>query len=182
MAQYLALLRGINVGGNRLIKMEDLKQIFTDLKFKNVSTYIQSGNVLFDAKEPDLEGLRLKIEKGLLKALGYQVDIYLRSISNMESIIKYDAFKKMNAGEEAKVYVAFLSGTPTREQKKSVEALSNDIDSFHIEENQLYVVSNRGRGDILNTDVLIKKQLAMKSTVRNWNTTQKLYKLMSSEK
>ena len=181
MPQYVALLRGINVGGNRLIKMEDLKQMFIDMKFKNVSTYIQSGNVFFDAKETEAEKLRLKTEKALAKALGYDVDIYIRSIDEMEAIVTYDAFKKMKANTEAKLYVAFLSDTPTKEQVKALEATSNETETFHVHKTELYLASNRKPGDVFNIDTPVKKQLGLKATIRNWNTTQKLYQLMSAK-
>lgn len=182
MIRYVALLRGINVGGNRLIKMADLKEMFEAMKFKNVSTYIQSGNVLFDAKETDTDALRKKIEKALEKDLGYSVDIYLRSKEEMAAIVEYDAFKKMKAGEDAKVYVAFLSDTPTKAQIKAVEEASNETETFHVHKTELYLVSNRKPGDVFNIDTPVKKLLGMKNTARNWNTTQKLYALMTKEK
>lgn len=182
MAQFVALLRGINVGGNRLIKMEDLKQMFTNMKFKNISTYIQSGNILFDAKETDGDAIRDKIEKGLLKALGYSVDIYVRSADEMQAIVEYDAFKRMKAGEEAKLNVSFLSGTPEKAAIKEFEKLSTETDTLHIHKTELFVVSYRGWGDNLNTDVLLKKHLSLKATTRNWNTTQKIYALMTKDK
>lgn len=181
MAGFVALLRGINVGGNRLIKMTDLKRMFEDMKLQNVSTYIQSGNVLFDAKETDTDKLRDKIEKALLKALGYQVDVYVRSREQMEAIVKYDAFKKMKAGADAKVYVAFLSGTPAKEQIKELESMSNETETYHVHKTELYLVSNRKPGDVFNIDTPVKKQLGMKNSTRNWNTTQKLAALMAKD-
>jgi uncharacterized protein (DUF1697 family) len=162
--------------------MADLKEMFETMKFQNVSTYIQSGNVLFDTKERDAEKLRLKIEKGLAKALGYDVDIYIRSMDEMQDIVKYDAFKKMKAKPESKVYVSFLSDTPTKEQVKALEATSSETETFHVHKNELYLVSNRKPGDVFNIDTPVKKQLGMKNTSRNWNTTQKLLALMEKEK
>lgn len=181
MPHYVALLRGINVGGNRLIKMEDLKQMFVAMKFKQVSTYIQSGNVFFDAKETEAGPLREKIENALLKDLGYSVDIYLRTADEIETIIKYDAFKRMKAEEEAKLNVSFLSAAPGKAEIKAFEALSTEIDTLHIHKSELYTMSYRGRGDNLDIDKLLKKQLGLKATTRNWNTTQKLYQLMSAK-
>jgi uncharacterized protein (DUF1697 family) len=181
MQRFVALLRGINVGGNRLIKMKDLKQMFIDMKFANVRTYIQSGNVVFDAKETDAVKLKSKIEKALAKALGYDVDIYLRSLEEMQAIIKYDAFKKMKAKPESKIYVAFLSDTPTKEQVKALEATSSETETFHVHKTELYLVSKRKPGDVFNIDTPVKKQLGMKNTARNWNTTQKLLALMEKE-
>lgn len=181
MARYLALLRGINVGGNRIIKMADLKQMFEDMKFKNVSTYIQSGNVLFDTKEQEPRALQKKIEKALEQALGYSVDIYIRSKEEMKAIVEYDAFKKMNAGEDAKIYVAFLSDLPSEAQVKALEETNNDMDMFHVHKTEMYLVSNRKPGDVFNIDTPVKKILGLKNTSRNWNTTQKLYTLMTKE-
>src|SRR5215217_2307904 len=87
MAQYVALLRGINVGGNNLIKMTELRRCFEDQGFGNVATYIQSGNVLFEAARERPASLSARIEEALLQRFGYQARIVLRSHGQMRAIV-----------------------------------------------------------------------------------------------
>ena len=103
--RYAAFLRGINVGGHAQVKMEDLRKIFESLGFKNVKTYINSGNVLFDA-EGNSKNLIKKIENKISKFFGYKISIFLISIKEIERVIKSNPFKKIKKDEIA--YVTFL--------------------------------------------------------------------------
>jgi uncharacterized protein (DUF1697 family) len=177
MPRYIAFLRAINVGGTKLIKMEELKQMFVSAKLNNVVTYIASGNVLFDSNEADEEKLKTKIEKHLQKSLGYEVDIFIRSIADIEAIMKSDPFKKRKPTDDARMYISFLSGMPTKEQQKQFAALSNEVDAFFIKNRELYTLSYKSKGESILSDALIKKQLKLKATTRNWNTVQKVVSL-----
>jgi len=86
--QYVALLRGINVGGNNLIKMPALKACFEEQGFSDVATYIQSGNVLFKASQPDAPTLTRRIEKALQKQFSYQATAVVRSHAQLRKIVK----------------------------------------------------------------------------------------------
>jgi uncharacterized protein (DUF1697 family) len=96
---YVALLRGINVGGHKLIKMKELARIFADAGFKNVRTYVASGNVIFESGSANRAALTRKIEKALQKALGYDVTVVLRTLSEIESIVNRNPFKKYEASQ-----------------------------------------------------------------------------------
>ena len=102
MSKYVAFLRGINVGGHKLIKMAELARLFTSFGLKNVRTYIASGNVLFETAEgADTVGGR--IEEGLKRALGYGVKVMLRTISEIEDIINLDPFCTVEASENVRL-------------------------------------------------------------------------------
>lgn len=90
--RHVALLRAINVSGQKIIKMEDLRRMFEMPGLKNISSFIQSGNILFDAAEKDTERLRIKIEKKLLKDLGYAVEVFVRTAGEISAIVDNNPF------------------------------------------------------------------------------------------
>ncbi|MCL4429127.1 MAG: DUF1697 domain-containing protein, partial [Chloroflexi bacterium] len=95
MFRFVAFLRGINVGGHIVVK-EKLKEAFTSMGFQNVSTYRQSGNVIFDADAADTQEIKAKIEDKLHSTLGYEVAVFVRTIPQLKSIIDLDPFKNQN--------------------------------------------------------------------------------------
>lgn len=117
MIKYVAFLRGINVGGNKLIKMADLRTVFERAGFKNVSTYIQSGNVIFEAKEADADALVRKIEKRILQAFGHEVKVMLRTVVALQEDIKSEPFKGGEQSEDLAWFVTFMSHAPVNPPK-----------------------------------------------------------------
>jgi uncharacterized protein (DUF1697 family) len=176
MPRYIALLRAINVGGARIIKMEDLRKHFAIRCFSNIATYIQSGNVLFDTKETDKLALAYKIEKKLLKELGYEVTVVVRSIEDIAAIIENDPFKKKRA-EGDKYYVVFLKEEPAAELVKALRAFENEVDSFYVIGNDLYWLCKKQYGESVVSSAFFEKKLKVPATNRNWNTVNKVLEL-----
>lgn len=174
MPKYIALLRGINVSGQKLIKMEDLRAIFANMGYKNVQTYIQSGNVVFEAPKQDLKKLTSRVEKGIDAALGYHVPTVIRTSDNIKEIVATDTFKKLKANEGTKTYVAFLSDAPTKEQVEYLISLNSVVDTFHVMGSEIYLIIDERHGKSIFTNVFIEKKLKMHATTRNWNTVRKL--------
>src|SRR3981081_2174015 len=143
MIRYIAFLRAINVGGQKLIKMAELARIFTVAGFRNVRTYIQSGNVIFDAASANPAALRKKIEKTLQQALGYEVTVILRSLAEIESIVRPDPFKKIETGAEAMLFVVFLSEEPKRKPKLPLVSKTENLEVFAVKDRAAYIVSHR---------------------------------------
>lgn len=173
MIRYIAFLRGINVSGQKLIKMEALKQYFEMPGFKNVATYIQSGNVLFDSKETDAEKLRLKIEKQLAKQLGYDVPVVLRSIEEIKTVIKNSPIKPPAADSKQKLYVHFLSAVPVKGLDAALQAYRGAEEQIIIKGKEAYLLSI-SYGNTKLTNTLIEKKLGVTSTARNWATVNKV--------
>ena len=92
MATYIALLRGINVAGQKIIKMTELASCLESMKFKNVRTYIQSGNVIFESKATDKNKLSRRIKRKLQEILGHNVLVFLRTRQDLEKIVKFNPF------------------------------------------------------------------------------------------
>lgn len=174
--KHLAFLRAINVGGNRIIKMTDLKKSFEDLGFKNVKTYIQTGNVFFDSNE-NSSSLEKKIEAKLLKDYGFEVTTFVRTIDEIKKIAEAEPFKDKANGTTIQTYVSFLPEEPTGEQKKLVENLSGEIDKFKIIGRELYILIYKDKGKSAFTNNFTDKYLKMSSTNRNMKTIYKLEEL-----
>lgn len=176
MPRYIAWLRAVNVSGSRIIKMEELRKHFAMPGFSNIVSYIQSGNVLFDAKEAVREELELKIEKKLLKALVFEVEVLVRTIDEIKDVVKHDPFKKKRQ-ECDKYYVVFLKTQPEKELIKQVEALSCDTDMFKIMGDELYWLCRPDAGNSIVKSAFFEKKLKVFTTNRNWNTVNKVLEL-----
>src|SRR5262245_28797721 len=111
--RYVAFLRAINVGGH-VVKMDQLRKLFEQLKFKNVETFIASGNVIFETASTDAAALETKIEKHLAKALGYEVGTFLRTCDEVAAIAGHKAFAEKDG---CHVHVAFLKSVPDKAMK-----------------------------------------------------------------
>jgi len=177
MTQYVAFLRGINVGGNALIKMTDLAKVFSSLKFKNVRTYIASGNVLFESPDADPKSLELKIEKALQKAFGIEISVLVRTLSELEKIIGRDPFAKKRTDANWKLYVVFLKEAPSAALKKPLLALSGDLETYAVEGREVYSTIHKSHPKPTFSGNFIEKHLKMPATARNWNTVSKIVKI-----
>src|SRR5580658_1719926 len=123
MARYVAFLKAINVGGH-VVKMEQLRQLFSALKFSNVETFIASGNVIFETKSTPDQKLEQKIEKHLEAALGYEVGTFVRSMEEIHAISVYKPFS--NTG--VVVNVGLMRDALAAER---VESFRTEVDDFH---------------------------------------------------
>ena len=177
MIRYIALLRGINVSGQKIIKMEVLKKLFELLKFKNVRTYIQSGNVIFDSteKEPDL--LTEKIENHLKKSFSYEVTVMIRTSAEIEKVISQNPFSKIKLDKDYNLYVTFLSEEPTADLKKSFINSSDEVATFNIFKKEVYTLYNRINAKHPFSNNFVEKKLKVVATTRNWNVVNKIYEL-----
>jgi len=176
MRTYVAFLRGINVSGHKIIKMTELAGMFEELKFKNVKTYIASGNVLFDTSEKDVSKLEAKIEKQILKTFGFDVIVFIRTKEELEKLISIDPFSKIKM-EKPKFYVLFTREKfnklkmPFTSEKYAVEVIG-------AHENNFFCVA---RPDIVGSgggaNLFIEKEHKIPATTRNWNTIVKIMNL-----
>ncbi len=171
---YVAFLKGVNVSGQKLIKMAELKVMLDELGYKNVRTYIQSGNVIFETSKTKNETLAKKVEKDLFKCLRYEVTVVIRSFDDIKSVIAVYPFSKIKNHDEYRVNVAFLSHEPEKVNIKELEALSTTDEMFKVIGSDCYVIYRQGFPDTLTGKNIIEKKLKVKATVRNWNTVNKI--------
>ena len=178
MPKYIAFLRGINVGGKNIIKMEKLTVTFVLLGFKNVKTFIQSGNVFFDSAANGSGTLTRKIETGLMKEYGSNIKAMLRTFEEMENMVKQNPFKKIKPSDKIKLYVCFLDKEPKFKSKLPLISEKEALEVFKIDKKNALIISGQlkdGRYGFPNN--FIEKELKIFSTARNWNT---VYKMMDS--
>lgn len=172
--RYVAFLRGINVGGHRLIKMTELARIFSEMGLADVRTVIASGNVLFASDEPDEGLLATTIERALEEALGYEVDVMLRSIERLQNLVKRDPFVKKDA--EVHAYVTFLKNAPQSVPKLPADFPEEAFAVLAVDDREIFWMSSKlpnGRyGD--SGKYFAKAFGKIPVTTRNWNTVVKI--------
>ncbi|MDF2667721.1 MAG: cytoplasmic protein [Paenibacillus sp.] len=175
-SQYVALLRGINVGGHKKIKMVELKRMFEGLGFQGVQTYIQSGNVLFESKA-SAHILRQQIEKQIEEAFGFQVTVVLRTIEEMERIVRDCPYDVSALAEGENIYFALLVDEPSQEGKDRLLACNSEVDDFYFSRSEVYIYARKSIRESVFSNNLIENKVGMAATTRNWKTMNKLLEL-----
>jgi uncharacterized protein (DUF1697 family) len=174
---YIALLRGINVGGKNVIKMGTLKQCFVEMGFFDVQTYIQSGNVIFKTQEIDELKLIENTENQLLKTFSIEIKTAIFSANELKKIVE-NAPK--NFGSEPDKYrydVWFLMPSITAEEMALNVRLREGIDTLQTGEHVLYTTRLTAEMNKSHLQKIIGTPMYQYITIRNWNTTTKLLKL-----
>ncbi len=175
MARYIALLRGINVSGQKIIKMEDLRKIFESFGLNNVKTYIQSGNVLFDSSAKNQETLTKKIEKGLAEALGYNVPVILRTQEEFVQIVELDPHTKYAGEKDSKFYVVFGAKELEKLPRLPFFSQKKDVEIKEIHKKEFFCLSHPlPNGTWGFPNAFVEKEFKIAATTRNWNTVNKL--------
>ncbi|WP_170826875.1 DUF1697 domain-containing protein [Flavobacterium caeni] len=181
MKTYIALLRGINVSGQKLIKMDALRKALTELDFENVSTYIQSGNILFQSKTDDVKKLEKLIHDLIEKHFGFDVSVIVVTPQDLVDTMKSNPFANDHI-ELPQPYVSFLSDVPTNENTAILKAIDFQKDRFEIVGKNLYIHYADGAGQTKLSNAVIEKKLKLTSTARNWKTVLKLIELAEAIK
>lgn len=176
MTTYIALLRGINVSGQRLIKMTELSRVFEAMGFAKVQTYIQSGNVLFASDEGE-EALRERIERAIEAAFGFPVTVVLRTPAEMERMIAQCPFAAEAASQDKGLYVAALAETPTPERVERLRASYHGDDEWRIVGREVYLLYRQGAGVTKLTNAFLERQLGVAATSRNWRSITTLARM-----
>ncbi|SRX53832.1 DUF1697 domain-containing protein [Aequorivita sp. CIP111184] len=172
MKTYIALLRGINVGGHKNLKMADLKLLFEDLGFQNVSTYIQSGNVVFSAKEEnDISDM---ISKEIEKCFGWEVPVLVKTAYSIAQIIKDCPFEE---AKKTEAYFMLLASKPETKLMEAVHEISYPNEEFVLTEDCVYIYFSKGYGNAKLNNNFFEKNLKVAATTRNYRTLAKLVDL-----
>jgi len=182
MKKYITMFRGINVSGQKKIKMVDLKTLYESLKLNNVQTYIQSGNVIFESSIPEVEKLKRSIEQGVEKTFGFSVSVIIRSPENFGSIIKRNPFiGSGNTEDDSKLLVTFLAEAPSESIAKTVQQFAKVPEALVVRDKEIYLYCPNGYGRSKLSNSFLERKLGVTATTRNWKTVRKLYDL-SKEK
>ena len=177
MLRYIAFLRGINVSGQKIIKMETLRKVTSDASFANVATYIQSGNLLFDTDEKDNQQLILKLEDLITTSFGFSVDVIIRKLSDIQIIINHSFFNDMQSDKEKKYYITFLKDEYFEKLVLPVFSKNRDVEIFHQESNNLFSVCTLLKGKYGFPNAFIEKSTGIPATTRHPITLGKILEL-----
>ncbi len=171
----LAILRGINVSGKNKILMAELKVLFEELGFTNVSTYIQSGNFVFDVTdEYSNSELERKIEQGISQKFALQVPVIVRSTEEWMRIIKDIPFIQEAISNPEKLYVTFFKVVPQPDRLEQFQEIDFQPDKHSFREKELFICyATRYSASKLNNS-LVENKLKVTATTRNWKTILKL--------
>lgn len=181
MPTLIAFLRAINVGGHT-VKMDHLRQLFSDLGFGSVETFIASGNVGFETAESDLAALESRIEIYLNETLGYPVKTFLRTPARLETIARYRPFSPADMENPAHtLYIGFLQSSPGPEAFQKVSALIDPLNQLAILDRELYWLVHTRMSDSVITGARLEKALGMPTSLRNLNTLQKIVAVYSTD-
>ncbi|MFQ3858084.1 DUF1697 domain-containing protein [Leptospira kirschneri] len=174
MKTYIALLRGINVSGQKKILMKDLSSIFESLGFMNVKTYIQSGNVLFQDKSKNVKELIALIEKKIREVFGFEVIVFIRSKEEFKAIIQSNPFSKKDSN---RIYVSFLNESKKNLDLTEIETVKIKGEELVIQNKEIYFFSPKGYGVSKLSNNFLEKKLNVSATTRNWKTVITLSEL-----
>jgi uncharacterized protein (DUF1697 family) len=175
---YVALLRGVNVGGNRIVAMADLRAAFTKMGFADATTVLQSGNVVFRSARTPPSRLEATLEAGIEKAMGVRVEFHVRSADEWKAILAANPFRAEAEKDPGRLLVTCFKAPLDAARVKALEAAIVGRERLHADGRHLYMTFPDGMGDS-KAARLVDKMLAARGTARNWNTMLKLAALLS---
>ena len=168
------MLRGLNVGGHHKIPMESLRALYKDLGWPYARSFIQSGNVVFQVKKPDLAGIADRIEGAIEHTFGFRAPVFLRTAGEMRGTIARNPFLKRAGIDPTRLLVTFLAHEPQLEARDKLRALDTEPEEIRIHGRELYAYFPDGMARPRITMTAIEKMLKTPGTGRNWNTVTKL--------
>jgi uncharacterized protein (DUF1697 family) len=175
MNTYVALLKGINVGGKNLIKMQTLIESFTSLGLKSVRSYIQCGNIVFQTKAAAGENLRRKIEKQLGETFGHNAHVILKTVPELESMVSRNPFRKIATNRDTMLCVAFLADSPAAKPKLPLRSETDRLELIALKDQAAFVVARRKQNGWFGfPNNFVEKELGVLATTRQWSTVGKI--------
>lgn len=174
MPVYISMLRGINVSGQKQIRMAELQSLYEGLGLANVQTYVQSGNIVFDSPEPGMKQMEIRIEAQIETSFGFSVPVLLRSVDDFHRILESNPF----ADEDpARVLVTFLYERPEGSKWNALRDHEDKVDQFALGEQEIFLFCPGGYGRTKLSNNFFEKKLNVIATTRNWKTVIALDKI-----
>lgn len=171
MTTMVSLLRGVNVAGHNMVKMSELAELYNSLGFKDVKTYLQSGNVVFSHTSNETATLTAKIEKALKQRLGLDVTVFTRTSDELRSVVSRNPFAEK---DRSKLHVTFLRARPVNLLMDKLNALRDQSEEFAIKDREVYLFLPNGIGRSNLSNNFLEKALGVQASTRNWNTVTAL--------
>lgn len=179
MPAYIALLRGVNVGGKTL-KMELVRKAFEELGFSAVRSYVQSGNIIFKTAQASPASLAKRIEERILRDSGLTVSVFVKTPKEMENVIRNNPFANDKGIDHSKFHVTFLSSEPPKEAMKLLGSLAAKSERFQIVNQEVYFYLPDGYGKTRLSNNTIERKLSTIATTRNWRTVNTLLEMAAT--
>ena len=179
MPAYIAMLRGINVTGHNPIKMEQLRALCDRLGYQKIETYVQSGNLVFQAETESPALLSKRIRESILDSFGFETPVIVRTSKEMEHVVANNPFLKEKDVDSSKLHVTFLADVVHKSSLKTLEKLATSQDRFHQASREVYLYCPEGYGRTKLSNNAIEKALSVTATTRNWRTTNVLLAMVS---
>jgi uncharacterized protein (DUF1697 family) len=177
MTTYIALLRGINVGANKRMKMDKLRSTCQSLGFEDVKTYIQSGNIVFRAAKLSGAALVKKLGECIVRDFGFSADVITRTQEEMGRIIENNPLLKEKGIDESKLHVVFLSEKPAPASLRKLQELTLSPDRVRSLGREIYFYFPNGVSGSSLWKHPLDREVGISGTMRNWNTVNKLYEM-----
>ena len=178
MYTYISLLRGINVTGYKKINMKELTAVYQSLEFENVRTYIQSGNVIFESSESNIDKLSKIIESAIKKKYSFEVSVFILTPNELQKIIERNPFPKKDFKP---LMVTLLNQEPIKEKIKSLEVLDTNYEKYEICGKVIYLYFPNGYGRAKLNNNFLENKLKVRATTRNWRTLNKLLEMINEK-
>ena len=177
MTTHLALLRGINVSGHNMMKMDALTTMLENIGFQNVRTYLQSGNVFVDTEEESASKVGFMIKQEIFRVFGHEVPVVVITKDDLENCFTNNPFLKEKEVDNKKLYVAFVSIALKTDAINDLKISQFKPDEASIDNNRIYIKYAVGAGKTRFDQKYIEKKLNVTATIRNWNTVTNLLKM-----
>lgn len=177
MTTYISILRGINVGGKKLIKMDALRTMLESLNFKNIRTYVQSGNVIFTIENTDVKELAVKISNIIEKEFQFVVPVIVLTKETLKEIIDQNPFAKDTDKEMSNMYVTFLADKTNEYVEINIKDNLQVGEVIYFASNAVYLYLPNGYSETKLNNNFLEKKLKVVATTRNWKTTKELLKI-----
>jgi len=175
---FIALIRGINVGGHKKVKMADVKTLCESMGLRDVRTHLQSGNVVFRTAKTD----RARLAKELESAIGVEAKIILRTADELRSAIAANPMPEEAERKPSGFIVTFLSDQPTATAMQSLRDAYSGPEKMQLHGAELYIEYGSGLGTSKLTNALIERKLGVAGTARNWNTVTRLLEIADEKR
>ena len=175
MPVYIALLRGINIGPHKRMKMEKLRASCEGLKLERVKTYVQSGNVVFRAAKQSPARLAKNLEAMIVHEFGFTSTVVIRTDDEIGAVIRNNPFRGETGIDESRFCVAFLSAEPAAGALKRLSALPQMPEQSHPRGDNVYLYYPNGFAKTKLTTNFLEKVLDVDATIRNWRTVNSLH-------
>ena len=180
--RYIAILRGINVGTGRKVPMADLKKLCESLGLKNVQTYIQSGNLVFELAQPEpIPALETRLQMAFSETFGFEIPVLIRTAAEWADSIAKNPFLKEESGNIDRLHLTCLKEMPSPELLEKIKTFQYLPDRYEIVGRDVFIFCAAGYGTSKLVNSFFESKLKVSATTRNWKTVMKLNEMIMNK-